>query len=171
MNPIKIRVLTVGGTIDKVYFDDLSNYDVGEPQVQAVFQEANVAFEFVIESLLKKDSLKMTDEDRALVRQHVLDAPESLILITHGTDTMTQTAAALGDISQGDVGQKTVVMTGSMLPARFRASDAPFNLGCAVGALQSKPPGVYIAMNGRVFAASEVKKNRAKGIFEKIGEA
>jgi L-asparaginase len=163
MNPTKIRVLTVGGTIDKVYFDDLSNYDVGEPQVQAVFQEANVAFEFVIESLLKKDSLKMTDEDRALIRQHVIDAPESLILITHGTDTMTQTAAALGD-----VGTKTVVMTGSMLPARFRASDAPFNMGCAIGALQSKPPGVYIAMNGRVFKANEVKKNRDKGVFEEV---
>jgi L-asparaginase len=91
---MQIRVITVGGTIDKVYFDDLSNYDVGEPQVQAVFQEANVAFEFVIESLLRKDSLKMTDEDRALVRQHVISAPENLILITHGTDTMTQTAAA-----------------------------------------------------------------------------
>jgi L-asparaginase len=163
MNAIKIRVITVGGTIDKVYFDDLSSYDVGEPQVQAVFQEANVAFEFVIESVLRKDSLKMTEEDRALVRQRVIDAPESLILITHGTDTMTQTAAALGD-----VGAKTVVMTGSMLPARFRASDAPFNLGCAIGALQSKPPSVYIAMNGRVFLAKDVKKNREKGAFESI---
>lgn len=161
MNGLKIRVLTVGGTIDKVYFDDLSNYDVGEPQVQAVFQEANVAFEFVIESLLRKDSLKMTDEDRALVRKQVIDAPEKLILITHGTDTMTQTAAALSD-----VGEKTVVMTGSMLPARFRASDAPFNLGCAIGALQSKPPGVYIAMNGRVLEANKVQKNRDKGLFE-----
>lgn len=160
---MQIRVITVGGTIDKVYFDDLSNYDVGEPQVQAVFQEANVAFEFVIESLLRKDSLKMTEEDRALVRKQVLDAPEKLILITHGTDTMTQTAAALGD-----VGGKTVVMTGSMLPARFRASDAPFNLGCAVGALQSKPPGVYIAMNGRVLLANRVRKNREKGLFEEI---
>lgn len=165
MNGINIRVLTVGGTIDKVYFDDLSSYDVGEPQVQAVFQEANVAFEFVIESLLRKDSLKMTDEDRALVRNRVLEAPEQWILITHGTDTMTQTAAALGD-----VGEKTVVMTGSMLPARFRASDAPFNLGCALGALQSNPPGVYIAMNGRVFAANNVKKNREKGMFEPIDE-
>jgi L-asparaginase len=166
MSPLKIRVLAVGGTIDKVYFDDLSTYDVGEPQVQAVFQEANVAFEFVIESLLRKDSLKMTDEDRALIRQRVMEAPEERVLITHGTDTMTQTAAALADIAG-----KTIVMTGSMLPARFRASDAPFNLGCAVGALQSLPSGVYIAMNGRVFPAHLVRKNREKGVFELIAEA
>lgn len=166
MSPLKIRVLAVGGTIDKVYFDDLSTYDVGEPQVQAVFQEANVAFEFVIESLLRKDSLKMTDEDRALIRQRVMEAPEERVLITHGTDTMTQTAAALADIAG-----KTIVMTGSMLPARFRASDAPFNLGCAVGALQSLPSGVYIAMNGRVFPANLVRKNREKGVFELIAEA
>ena len=104
----------------------------------------------------------MTDTNRALIRERVLAAKERHILITHGTDTMTDTARALGD-----VGDKVVVFTGSMLPARFRQNDALFNLGCAIGGLQALPPGVYIAMNGRLFAARAVKKNRAAGRFER----
>ncbi len=158
---MRIRVLATGGTIDKVYFDAASTYDVGDPQVGPLFKEANVTFEYVVESVLQKDSLQMTEEDRALIRQRVAAAPESLILITHGTDTMTETAARLADLPG-----KVIVFTGSMVPARFRQSDAIFNLGCAVGALQVLPAGVYIAMNGQVFPAAQVKKNRAAGRFE-----
>ncbi len=158
---MRIRVISTGGTIDKVYFDAASAYEVGEPQVGPVFRESNVTFDFVIESVMQKDSLAMTDDDRALIRARVEAAPEKLILVTHGTDTMTQTAAALAGLPD-----KVVVFTGAMQPARFRDSDAVFNLGCAVGALQALPPGVYIAMNGMVAPADSVTKNRAASRFE-----
>lgn len=158
---MRMRVFTTGGTIDKVYFDAASSYEVGDPQVGPLFKEANVTFDFAVESVMQKDSLHMTDEDRALIRARVAAAPEHLILITHGTDTMTETAAKLADLPG-----KVIVFTGSMVPARFRSSDALFNLGCAVGALQVLAPGVYIAMNGQVFPANEVKKNRAQSRFE-----
>jgi L-asparaginase len=158
---MRLRVISAGGTIDKVYFDAASTYDVGEPQVGPLFKEANVTFEYVIESVLQKDSLAMTDEDRSLIRQRVEASPEKLVLITHGTDTMTATAARLDGISG-----KVIVLTGSMLPARFRTSDALFNLGCAVGALQVLPPGIYIAMNGQIAPAHTVRKNRAESRFE-----
>lgn len=161
---MKLRVITVGGTIDKVYYDELSTYEVGEPQVLELFREANVDFEYEVESVLQKDSLNMTDEDRQVVRDRVLAAPESFIVITHGTDTMTATAAALKGIEG-----KTIVLTGSMQPARFRNSDALFNVGTAVAAAQLAQPGVYIAMNGRVFDAGSVRKNRERGVFEPLG--
>jgi L-asparaginase len=158
---MRLRVISTGGTIDKVYFDAASAYDVGEPQVGPLFKEANVTFEYAIESVLQKDSLNMTDEDRVLIRQRVEASPERLILITHGTDTMTETAAKLAGLAD-----KVIVFTGSMLPARFRSSDAVFNLGCAVGALQVLAPGVYIAMNGQIATADSVRKNRALSRFE-----
>ena len=158
---MKIRVIATGGTIDKVYFDAASAYDVGDPQVGPLFKEANVTFDYVVESVLQKDSLQMTDADRALIRERIAAAPEKLILVTHGTDTMTATAARVADLKD-----KVIVFTGAMVPARFRQSDALFNLGCAVGALQVLGPGVYIAMNGQVFPADQVKKNRAQSRFE-----
>lgn len=158
---MRIRVLATGGTIDKIYFDAASTYEIGEPQVGPVLRESNVTFDFVVESVLQKDSLAMTDEDRTLIRARVEASPERLILITHGTDTMTETAARLADLPD-----KVIVFTGAMQPARFRNSDAVFNLGCAIGALQSLPPGVYIAMNGVVAPAHTVKKNRDKSRFE-----
>ncbi len=161
---MRLRVISAGGTIDKVYFDAASTYDVGEPQVGPLFKEANVTFEYVVESVLQKDSLAMTAEDRDLIRQRVAASPERLILITHGTDTMTATAARLEGIKD-----KVIVFTGSMLPARFRTSDALFNLGCAVGALQVLPAGIYIAMNGQLAPAHSVKKNRAESRFEPRG--
>lgn len=159
---MKLRVIATGGTIDKVYFDAASSYDVGDPQVEPLFKEANVTFDYTIESVLRKDSLAMTDEDRALIRQRVEASPEHMILITHGTDTMTQTAEKLSGIAD-----KVIIFTGSMLPARFRTSDAIFNLGCAVGAVQVLPPGVYIAMNGQIAPANTLKKNRALSRFER----
>ncbi|MCF3648822.1 asparaginase domain-containing protein [Synoicihabitans lomoniglobus] len=161
LEPPRIRVIATGGTIDKVYFDAKSDYEIGEPQAGAILHEAGVTFDFTVESVLRKDSLQLTDADRALVRERVIAATERHILITHGTDTMTDTAAVLADIPD-----KVIVFTGSMLPARFRQNDAVFNVGCAIGGLLVQRPGVYIAMNGQLFPADRVRKNREKLRFE-----
>ena len=116
--------------------------------------------------MMRKDSLEMDDDDRALIRKAVDECEHHHILITHGTDTMTQTASILEDIALA--GGKVVVLTGAMAPVRFRQSDAEFNIGSAVGALNSMPPGVYIAMNGRIFKSGTVRKNREAGCFEEI---
>lgn len=156
-------VLTTGGTIDKVYFDATSDYEVGEPTVPHVFREAGVELPWRLVSLFRKDSLEITDEDRAEIRRACEEAPEAKILITHGTDTMPVTAEALCGIPG-----KTIVLTGALAPARFRVTDAVFNLGLALGAVQSAPEGVWIAMNGTLFPAGAVRKNREAGRFESI---
>lgn len=160
---MKLKILTTGGTIDKVYFDKKSQYEVGDPQAGGVLERANVVLDFEIESILRQDSLDMTAEDRRLIRQVVESCPEKHIIITHGTDTMIETAAALGELAE-----KTVVLTGSMYPARFHESDAVFNLGCAVIAAQILPPGVYIAINGRIFDPKRSHKNVAMNRFEDL---
>ncbi|HEX6550471.1 MAG TPA: asparaginase domain-containing protein [Gammaproteobacteria bacterium] len=156
-----LRIFTTGGTIDKIYFDAKSEYEVGEPQIGDILRETGVGFPFEITSLMRKDSLDMTDADRGTIRTAVEGCAEHRILITHGTDTMTDTAAALQHIAG-----KTIVLTGALNPARFRGSDAIFNIGGAVVAAQSMPPGIYIVMNGRVFDALKVRKNRDKNRFE-----
>ena len=158
-----IQIFSCGGTIDKVYFDAKSAYEVGDPRIVEIFGRANVAFEYAIESLMRKDSLDMNDADRMLIRSRIEASPHSRFLVTHGTDTMPETAQFLSGI-----GDKTIVLTGSMRPARFEASDAEFNIGCAVGALQVQGPGAYIAMHGCVFPAGRVRKNREAGRFEWI---
>jgi len=160
---MKIKFFTTGGTIDKVYFDAKSEFEVGEPQVREVVENSNVAFEYEVESILRKDSLDMTDADRQLVRKRIESEPCQLVVVTHGTDTVIETAKVLCGISQ-----KTIVLTGSMQPARFRVSDATFNIGFAIGAVQSLRPGVYIAMNGCIFDPNRVRKNREKNRFELI---
>ncbi len=160
---MQLAVFSMGGTIDKVYFDDLSDYTVGEPQVGAILAGANVDIAFDVTEVARKDSLYVTEEERLALRRRIAADPRRLVLVTHGTDTMTETARVLADIPD-----KVIVLTGAMSPARFAASDATFNVGCAVGAVQSLPPGVYIAMNGRVFAAGTVRKNRRKGRFEPL---
>ena len=157
----KLRIFTTGGTIDKIYFDAKSEYEVGEPQIGEILREMGVGFPFEITSLMRKDSLDMDAADRAAIRAAVEKDAAGRVLITHGTDTMTETAAAL----QGIPG-KTIVLTGALNPARFRGSDAIFNIGGAVAAAQSLPAGVYIFMNGRVFDAGRVRKNRDKNRFE-----
>lgn len=156
-----IKIFTTGGTIDKIYFDAKSEFQVGEPQIAEVLTEANVTFAFEVESVLRKDSLDMTDEDRQFIRARVAQDACERILVTHGTDTMIQTALALRDI-QG----KTIVLTGAMQPARLRVSDAFFNIGFAIAAAQLMPPGVYIAMNGEIFDPRFARKNVAKHQFE-----
>lgn len=158
---MKIKFITTGGTIDKIYFDAKSEYEVGPPQVAELLREANVTFEFEIESLLRKDSLELTPADRELICDHVRRDPHDRIVITHGTDTMVQTALALRQVTG-----KTIVLTGSMQPARFRVTDAEFNLGTAVAAVQALPPGVYLAMNGRIFRPESVRKDAANHRFE-----
>ncbi len=161
-----IQIFSCGGTIDKVYYDAASDFEVGDPQIKTVFTDANVTFEFQIESLMRKDSLDMTDDDRRLVADRVSAYDGSHVLITHGTDTMANTGRAIATKLAHSESKKVVVLTGSMVPARFRVTDAVFNIGCAVGALQSQTPGVYIAMNGCVFDARQVVKNREHRRFE-----
>ena len=160
---MKIKLYCAGGTIDKVYFDELNAYEVGEPQVQKILSEANVNFEYTIESLFNKDSLDMTEEDRHIIIQKIQDDDNEKIIITHGTDTMIETAMALQSIKN-----KTIVMTGAMQPARFKSSDAEFNIGCAISAVQTLRPGIYIVMNGCIYDPLHVKKNRERNRFEEI---
>jgi L-asparaginase len=159
---MKIHILTCGGTIDKVYFDALSEYQVGDPSIIDILNNLKIAFEYEVTQVLREDSLDMDDADRTQVRQAVAASPHDRILITHGTDTMVHTAQAIGD-----VGGKTVVLTGSMLPGKFSGTDAIFNIGFALAAVQTLAEGVYVCMNGAVFERNEVKKNRKRGMFER----
>lgn len=156
-----LKIFCTGGTFDKVYYDALSDYQIGDPQIKWILEQANVDFKYSIESILKKDSLEITDEDRAAIVAKVRDESCPRILITHGTDTMAETARALQSIAN-----KTIVLVGAMQPARFRDSDAIFNVGFAAAAASLSAPGVYVAMNGKLFAADQVQKNRAAGLFE-----
>ena len=159
---MSILILTTGGTIDKVYFDAKSDFKVGQSVIDQVLEEALVNVDYRVQSMLQKDSLELTDQDRAMIHMAVMNADEEHILITHGTDTMTETAIALQDITN-----KVIVLTGSLSPARFRTTDAVFNIGMALASVQVLKPGVYICMNGQVFPASQVKKNREQNRFEK----
>ena len=156
-----IQLFAAGGTIDKVYFDAKSEYEVGPPQIEELLREANVTLDIAVESLLRKDSLEMTDADRAMIRAHIEAAACPRIVLTHGTDTMIDTARALRGIPG-----KTIVLTGSMQPAMFKVTDAVFNVGMAVAAAQTLPPGVYVAMNGRIFDPEHSRKNRDLRCFE-----
>lgn len=157
-----IQIFTTGGTIDKVYFDANSEFEIGESLVPELLSESNIHKGYQLQGLLRKDSLEMTDEDRVLVREAVTACGSQRILITHGTDTMAETAQALSSLSD-----KTIVLTGAMQPARMRRSDSVFNLGFAWAAVQLLPPGVYIAMNGEVFEAGAVRKNLKAQRFER----
>ena len=159
----KLLIITTGGTIDKIYFDDKSDYQIGEPQISQILHAMNVAFDFEVTALMRKDSLHLTDGDRQLIRSAIEASDTRHILITHGTDTMTETAEVLKGLED-----KTIVMTGALNPARFRDSDAIFNIGCALGAVQSLVPGVYIAMNGKVWHPEDVRKNRRANRFDHV---
>ena len=160
---MRIKFFATGGTIDKIYFDAKSEFQVGDSELVRLLKEANVGFEFGFESLLRKDSLDLTDADRQLIRQRIESEPCERIIVTHGTDTMIDSACRLLEIPG-----KTLVLTGSMQPARLRVSDAMFNIGYAVAAVQLLQPGVYIAMNGRYFTWDNARKNRDAGVFEEL---
>ena len=157
-------ILTTGGTIDKIYFDAKSDYTVGEPQIGEILREANVTASYSIEPLFSKDSLDLSDTDRNLILERIRQDSCTRILITHGTDTMAETARVLRKIEG-----KTIVLVGSLSPARFKNSDAVFNIGFSMAAVQTLPAGVYIAMNGCIFDAQNVRKNLEENRFELIG--
>ena len=160
---MQLEIFTTGGTIDKVYFDAKSKFEVGEPQILEVLREANLSIDYQVTPLMRKDSLELTDEDREQIRQAVKASSLTRIVITHGTDTMAATARALTEITG-----KTIVLTGAMQPARFRFTDAVFNIASAMMAAQTLAEGVYIAMNGQLFDPERTRKNVEMNRFEAI---
>ncbi len=160
---LRLKIFTTGGTIDKIYFDAKSKYEVGDPNIARVLSGLTLNFEYSISPLLKKDSLDLTDSDRQLIFDNVYRAVEGRIIITHGTDTMVETAKFLNRIKN-----KTIVLTGALEPALFKTSDAMFNIGCAVAAVQILKPGVYIAMSGQIFNYDNVIKDRENNRFTAI---
>lgn len=158
-----LAIITTGGTIDKIYFDAKSDYQIGAPQIGDILAKLGVTFEFSISSILRKDSLELTEEDRHLIRSTIAAQPHRHVLVTHGTDSMVDTAHVLEGIPG-----KVIVLTGALNPARFQGSDAVFNIGCAVGAVQALDNGVWITMNGRVWDPHHVRKNRKANRFEAV---
>ena len=158
-----LTIVATGGTIDKIYFDDKSTFQIGAPQIGEILTQLGVAFTFDVIALMRKDSLHLDDGDRDLIRRTIQAQPHRHVLVTHGTDTMVETARVLAGVPG-----KVIVLTGSLNPARFQGSDAVFNIGCAVGAIQALPDGVYIAMNGRVWDPARVRKNRDANRFEAV---
>jgi L-asparaginase len=158
---LTIKIFTTGGTFDKIYFDAKSEFHIGDTIIGTLLEEANVDFDYEIESLLKKDSLDMDENDRQRISIAVSKVNHTRIMIAHGTDTMVETAQALLGIEG-----KTIVLFGSMQPARMRYSDAMYNLGVASATVQLLPAGVYLAMNGNIFDPRKVTKNRALNRFE-----
>ena len=159
-----IKIFTTGGTIDKIYFDQKSRYEVGEPTIDEVLQEANVTVDYRCEKIMRKDSLDLTEEDRQRIYEVIEADTHQQIVITHGTDTMIQTAQKLQPLAK----EKVIVLTGSMMPAKFKSSDAMFNIGGALIAVQTLPPGVYIVMNGQIFNPGQARKNVELNRFETL---
>ena len=162
---MKILFIQTGGTIDKDYPKLTKGYafEITEPAVKRILENIAPMFEYEIKPLLQKDSLDMTDEDRRIILETCQKSDSEKILITHGTDTMIETAEKLSEIKG-----KTIVITGAMRPERFSNSDASFNIGVAIGALNSIKNGVYIAMNGRIYEYDKVKRNTDTGQFTEI---
>ena len=158
---ISLAILTCGGTFDKVYHDALSDYAIGAPCAPDILTEAGMQDGWELIEVMRKDSLDMTDDDRQTLRTAAANCRASRLVVIHGTDTMAESAAVLADIPD-----KTIVLTGAMSPARFRQTDAPFNLGFATAAALTAGPGTYIAMGGRLYPHNQVRKNREQGRFE-----
>ena len=159
-----IQVLTTGGTIDKVYGIH-GELEIGKPAFESLIAPVLSDLTYDVDEVLAIDSLDMTDEDRAAICAAVEATEASLILITHGTDTMTTTATYLRQHLSAASADKVIVLTGAMQPASMQSTDAAFNLGAATAAVQLLPPGVHIAMSGRIFLAERVTKDVARGVF------
>ena len=164
---MSIRILVTGGTFDKEYNERTGELYFKDTHIAEMLRSGRSRVEVNIRTVMMVDSLHMSDADRALIVQNCVQAPEERIVVTHGTDTMTDTAAAIAK----EVSNKTVVLTGAMIPYAFGSSDGLFNLGSALSFVQALPHGVYIAMNGKCFAWDQVRKNRERGEFEQIPEA
>jgi L-asparaginase len=160
---MKIHVFCVGGTNDKNYFDAKSKYEVGAPAIRKMLLQIAVNLDIEVTSLMAKDSLEMTDEDRVIIAQAVESCEADKIIITHGTDTMPDTARSLGKLTN-----KVVVLTGALAPAIFKDSDALFNVGGALAAVQALEKGVYIVMNGELFDATNVRKDAENNCFRRL---
>ncbi len=159
-----IRILITGGTFDKEYNELTGELFFKDTHLPEMLKLGRCRVQVDIRTLMMIDSLDMTEQDRALIADHCLKADERKIIITHGTDTMAETARFLA----GRITDKTIVITGAMIPYKFGSSDGLFNLGSAMAFVQSLPPGVYVAMNGRVFPWNNVRKNRKTGEFEEL---
>ena len=161
-----IRIIVTGGTFDKTYDEIRGRLAFGDTHIQEMLTLGRSRVPVTIQTLMMIDSLDMGDADRARIVLSCAQCPESRIVVTHGTDTMVDTAGALAKASVPSIAEKTVVLTGAMIPYAFGSSDGLFNLGSALSFAQVLPPGVYIAMNGQHFAWDKVRKNRETGVFE-----
>jgi L-asparaginase len=161
-----IRILVTGGTFDKEYNELAGTLFFKDTHLPEMLRLGRSRLEVTVRTLMMIDSLEMTDAGRALIIEQCRRSDEGQIVITHGTDTMVETARALAAALAG--GGKTIVLTGAMVPYAFGSSDGLFNLGSALSFVQVLPPGVYIAMNGRCFTADRVRKNRDSGFFEEL---
>jgi L-asparaginase len=159
-----IRILVTGGTFDKEYDERTGQLYFKDSHVAEMLRLGRSRLDVKILTVMMTDSLDMTDAERAVIVQNCLQSPEHQVVITHGTDTMVETAAAIATTIKG----KTIVLTGAMVPYAFGSSDGLFNLGSAVSFVQTLPAGIYIAMNGRWFPWDRVRKNRDRGEFEEI---
>lgn len=161
---MKIKIFVTGGTFDKWYNELNGELIFKTTHVPEMLSLGRSRLDISVETLMMKDSLDMTDIDRNKIIQSCLSASEDKIIITHGTDTMVQTANLLAE----NVQDKTIVLTGAMIPYRFGAYDGFFNLGCAVAYVKTLPKNVYIAMNGNYFTYDNVRKNKEIGEFEEL---
>jgi L-asparaginase len=167
MDSEPIQLFVTGGTFDKEYNELTGRLVFQRTHIADMLSLGRCRLPVTVETLMMIDSLEMTDADRQLILERCAATPAERIVITHGTDSMEQTAAVLGRGIDG----KTIVLTGAMVPYQFGSSDGMFNLGTAIGFVQSLGPGVYVAMNGRCFPWHSVRKNRELGIFELVGES
>jgi L-asparaginase len=161
-NLMTIKLLITGGTIDKQYNELDGELIFTESSVEEMLVQGRAKLDISTEMVMLKDSLDMDDDDRQKILSSCLACDESRIVITHGTDTMVETSQVLA----AEINDKTIVLLGAMIPYQFKNSDALFNLGCAVAAVQSLGSGVYITMNGKVFQYDEVLKNKELGEFQ-----
>ncbi|MEX2472552.1 MAG: asparaginase domain-containing protein [Gemmatimonadota bacterium] len=159
-----IRLFVTGGTFDKEYDEIHGTLQFGDTHLPEMLDMGRCRLDVNVRTLMMVDSLEMTATDREMIARNCRDVPERHIVITHGTDTMVETARVLAS----GVPEKTIVLTGAMIPIAFGSSDGLFNLGGSLTAVQVLPPGVYIAMNGRISPWSDVRKNRDTGVFEPL---
>lgn len=157
-----IRILITGGTFDKEYDEIRAQLAFRESHLPEMLRLGRCRLDVHVRTIMMVDSLDMSDADREAIAQNCSQCDETKIVVTHGTDTMVETASALA----GRVEGKTVVLTGAMIPYAFGSSDGMFNLGSALSFVQVLPPGVYVAMNGKYFSWDKVRKNRQTGVFE-----
>ena len=159
-----VRIFVTGGTFDKEYNEITGELYFQDSHLPEMLKLGRNQVHVDTRTLMMIDSLEMTELDRELIAEHCLDSKEDRIIITHGTDTMAETARVIYERVKG----KTIVITGAMIPYKFGSSDGLFNLGSALAFVQTLPPGVYVAMNGRYFDATNVRKNKETGLFEEL---